>query len=281
MTTCLWTPSPSRRHRRLPESSAIGQTPTLALAPGGGSVAFVSDLHLSPALQLTVAGFDSCLQNLQADALFILGDLFEVWVGDDTLDSPFESACLSVLRNTARRMPVYVMRGNRDFLLGDRFFAASGCIDLPDPVAVSAFGETVLLTHGDALCLDDQPYQAFRRQVRDPAWQAAFLTRPLAERLSMAREMRGVSRAHQADLAPADYADVDPNLASQWLAAARARTLVHGHTHRPASQRYAAGWQRHVLSDWDLDHGTKDRAEVLFWTAQGFERRAWAGTTWV
>jgi len=228
----------------------------------------------------TVAAFERLLRELEADALFILGDLFEVWVGDDALNQPFEAACVAALRAAARRMPVHVMRGNRDFLLGQRFFEASHCVDLPDPTLVEAFGGRVLLSHGDALCLADEAYQAFRRQVREPEWQSAFLARPLVERMALAQQMRGVSRAHQAGIAPSDYADVDADLATQWLAAAQTKVLVHGHTHRPGTQACPQGWLRHVLCDWDLDHGGQDRAEVLLWSAQGFARRRWSVAGW-
>lgn len=264
----------------MPDLPAAEVSATLCLQPLLGSVAFVSDLHLSPTLPLTVAAFTQLLQRLQADALFILGDLFEVWVGDDALEQPFEAACVAALRDTTQRMPVYVMRGNRDFLLGPRFFEASHCVELPDPVVLQALGRRVLLTHGDALCLDDTAYQTFRRQVRDPAWQSAFLARPMAERLALANQMRGVSRAHQAEMSPADYADADPELATHWLAAAQSDTLIHGHTHRPGSQQRPEGWTRHVLSDWDLDHGPRDRSEVLCWNERGFERHHWTATGW-
>lgn len=237
---------------------------------------FVSDLHLSPDLPRTLAVFEAYLRHTHAGAVFILGDLFEAWVGDDASALPYERACVDMLAAAARRRPLHVMRGNRDFLLGDRFFAETGTIDLPDPVALHAPGiadAPLLLTHGDALCLADVDYQRFRAQVRQPAWQAAFLAKPLAERQAIGAQMRAASRAHQQQHAPVTCADADPALAAEWLAAAGARTLVHGHTHRPQSEQRAEGWGRHVLSDWDCDRSPA-RAEVLRWTPAGFARIA-------
>lgn len=238
-------------------------------------VDFISDLHLSPELHRTLAALGRYLESTCADAVFILGDLFEAWVGDDSITLPFERRCGDMLAAAARRRPLYVMRGNRDFLFGAGFFEATGALDLPDPVALHAPGiapEPVLLSHGDALCLDDTTYQQFRAEVRQPGWQAAFLARPLDERQAIGAQMRAASRAHQQRAEPITYADADPTLTQEWLKAAGARVLIHGHTHRPRSEFRDEGWQRHVLSDWDLDHATPPRAEVLRWTAQGFAR---------
>ena len=152
------------------------------------------------------------------------------------------------------------MRGNRDFLVGPAFLAACGVQDLPDPVTLIFGGQRWLLSHGDALCLDDAPYQQFRQQVRQPAWQRQFLARPLAERQAIARHMRGQSSARQQ--AMNQWADVDADAARALLAAARAPVLIHGHTHRPASHTLGAGLSRVVLSDWCLD-APAPRAEVL------------------
>lgn len=262
----------------MPEPAAAGAgdgpgTPVLALA-AVQTVDFVSDLHLSPSMPRTLAAFERFLQETPAQALFILGDLFEVWPGDDALALPFERHCAALLAAIAERRAVHVMRGNRDFLLGDAFFAATGAHQLHDPTAVQAFGRTVLLSHGDALCLADTAYQHFRAQVRQPAWQAAVLARPLAERLALATQMRDASRSHNEGRDRVTFADADPALATEWLAQAGADVLIHGHTHRPASEQRAEGWQRHVLSDWDLDHEHPPRAEVLRWTADGFQRVA-------
>ena len=235
-------------------------------------VDFVSDLHLNPALPATVAAFFEYLQRSRSDALVLLGDIFEAWVGDDSLGQAFEESCARALHSFSRRAPLLIMRGNRDFLLGPEFFAATGARDLPDPTSLSAFGDTVLLSHGDALCLADTAYQSFRSEVRQAAWQQAFLAQPLDDRLAIAQRMREASQAHQRAQAPVTWADVDPALTTAWLSQARVNVLVHGHTHRPGSEHRPEGWTRHVLSDWDLDHA--HRAEVLRWTAAGFSRLA-------
>ena len=247
----------------------------LTLPPSIRTADFISDLHLSPDLPRTVSTLGAYLRSTGADAVFILGDLFEAWVGDDSSALPFEAQVIDLLAQAARRRPLHIMRGNRDFLLGPFFFEASGAVDLPDPVAVQAPGiskERVLLSHGDELCLADTAYQQFRAQVRQPAWQAAFLAKPLAERQAIGAQMRAASREHQQRAEPITYADADSELAQAWLSAAGAGTLIHGHTHRPQSECRAEGWQRHVLSDWDCDHANPSRAEVLRWSAGGFSR---------
>ncbi|MFO1340349.1 MAG: UDP-2,3-diacylglucosamine diphosphatase [Burkholderiaceae bacterium] len=247
------------------------------LPPAVQSADFVSDLHLSPDMPRTLAAFEQYLATTRTDAVFLLGDLFEAWVGDDAATLPFEAHCVALLARAARRRPLLVMRGNRDFLLGDAFFHATGAVDLPDPAALHAPGissQPLLLSHGDALCLADTAYQQFRAQVRQPAWQHGFLAKPLAERQAIGAQMRAASRAHQERAEPITFADADPALAAQWLGAAGAATLVHGHTHRPQSEQRPEGWQRHVLSDWDLDHAVPPRAEVLRWSRQGFARLA-------
>jgi UDP-2,3-diacylglucosamine hydrolase len=243
----------------------------LALPAGVQCVDFVSDLHLCPALPRTTEAFLTYLDRTSADAVFVLGDLFEAWVGDDALNEAFERRCVDALRCTAARIPLWIMHGNRDFLLGTAFFEATGALPLADPTLVQGFGETWLLTHGDALCIDDVAYQEFRQTVRQPAWQSAFLARPLPQRQALARQMRDASQAHQQAAGTAQWSDIDPDLAGQWLAAVGARTLVHGHTHRPGSSPLG-GSLRHVLSDWDLDHA--HRAEVLRRTAPGWQRLA-------
>lgn len=246
------------------------------MPPSVRAVDFISDLHLGPELPHTVAALARYLAQTRADAVFILGDLFEAWVGDDASALPFERQCVEMLAEAARRRPLFVMRGNRDFLLGNRFYGETGAVEVADPVALHAAGispDPILLSHGDALCLADTAYQQFRSQVRQLTWQAAFLAKPLEERQAIGAQMRAASRAHQQQQAPITYADADPALAREWLAAAEARTLVHGHTHRPRSEERTEGWTRHVLSDWDCEHSPA-RAEVLRWTEAGFQRMA-------
>ncbi len=249
----------------------------LQLGPGTQAVEFISDLHLSAALPRTTAAFERYLAGTTADAVFILGDLFELCVGDDGLAEPFEQRCLRALQVAAQRVPVYFMVGNRDFLAGPGFAKASGCTLLHDPTLVQAFGAQALLTHGDALCLADLDYQRFRSMVRGAAWQHAFLAKPLPERRALAAAIRHASeekkqRSAQDDQANgADWADVSDTAALQWLRAAGAAHMVHGHTHRPGCHELAPGVFRHVLSDWDLDT-TPPRAQVLRWTRAGFAR---------
>ncbi|MEK8046175.1 UDP-2,3-diacylglucosamine diphosphatase [Ideonella margarita] len=260
----------------MPDQAPTDGAATLLRLPAGMQrLEFISDLHLSPELPRTCAAFFAWLEQSDADALFILGDLFEVWVGDDMLSQAFEQECAARMAQAARRRPLHVMHGNRDFLLGDAFMAATGCVSLNDPtLLVSDFGK-VLLTHGDALCTDDTAYQAFRAQVRTPAWQTAWLARPLPERLMIAAQMRAASQEHQQGQAPADWADVNPVLAQAWLAKAQCTTLLHGHTHRPCHEHRPEGWERLVLSDWDLDqaHSVAPRGDVLSWSAGGWQRR--------
>jgi UDP-2,3-diacylglucosamine hydrolase len=235
------------------------------------AIDFISDLHLSPALPRTTAAWARHLRETPADAVFILGDLFEVWVGDDARALPFERSCVEVLADAAGRRTLTFIAGNRDFLLGDAMLRASGMAGLPDPTLLDAWGRRVLLTHGDALCLDDTAYQAFRTEVRGARWQGAFLAKPLDERLRIAAEIRRESEAKRR-FDGAAGADVDPAAAVSWLRAAGAAEMVHGHTHRPGSNALAPGFERHVLTDWDLDDATRPRAEALRLTRAGFER---------
>ena len=238
-------------------------------SPGWRAIDFISDLHLSAALPHTAAAFAAHLQRTPADAVFILGDLFEAWVGDDMADHGFERGCADVMADAASRLQLGFMVGNRDFLVGAAFLRRTGCMGLPDPTVLDAWGQRVLLSHGDALCLADTAYQAFRTEVRSARWQTAFLAKPLAERLAIAAHIRSVSQSRRAFDGATD-ADVDPAAAVHWLHAMGAHEMVHGHTHRPGSAALAPGYKRHVLSDWDLDHG--HRAEVLRLTRAGFER---------
>ena len=232
---------------------------------------FISDLHLCPALPRTVQAWQHHLLNTRADAVFMLGDVFEVWVGDDARNLPFEQTCVATLAQATRQRTVAFMVGNRDFLLGEAMLKACGLQALPDPTALSAFGQHLLLSHGDALCLDDLAYQRFRAEVRQPAWQSAFLAKPLAERQAIAAEIRRQSRARQG-FDSRDDVDLDTPSVLAWLQAQGANTLVHGHTHRPAVHTLAPGFERWVLSDWDLDDSTHPRADVLRLDASGLQR---------
>ena len=254
------------------EGTAAGTLPAPVpfVAPSSWrAIDFISDLHLSEAMPATFAAFAAHMRRSEADAVFVLGDLFELWVGDDARHEPFARRCVKVLADAATRRTVAVMGGNRDFLMGAELLADCGARALPDPTLLQAFERRVLLTHGDALCLADHDYQAFRRQVRGPEWLETFLARPLTERLALAREIRQASETRR-QFDGEGNTDVDAEAAISLLVQAQARTLVHGHTHRPGSEQWRDGNERHVLSDWDLD--TSARAEVLRLTADGFER---------
>ncbi len=237
------------------------------------TVDFLSDLHLQASEPDTLAAWHHYLQTTPADALFILGDLFEVWVGDDALDDPgsFESQACALLQAASRQRALFFLHGNRDFLIGPGFARHTGATLLHDPTVLVWQGQRLLLSHGDALCLDDVDYQRFRVQARSVQWQEHFLAKPLAQRRAQARGIRAESEARKQS--GAVYADVDGPAAIAWLQAARATTLVHGHTHRPAEHALAPGLARVVLSDWDAA-AQPPRADVLRLTPQGLERIA-------
>lgn len=242
-------------------------------APAGWrTVDFLSDLHLDPGQPATVRALQGYLDTTPADAVFLLGDLFEVWVGDDAIAEPgsFEAQCCALLAHAARQRPLYFMHGNRDFLVGDGFARHCGIPVLADPTVLQFSGRRWLLSHGDALCLNDVEYQRFRALARNPQWQAQLLARPLAERRAQGRSARSESEARK-QAGTAVYADVDGPAALAWLRAARADALIHGHTHLPADHVLAPDLARHVLTDWDLD-ATPPRAGVLRLTAGGLER---------
>lgn len=238
------------------------------------AVDFVSDLHLGTALPATAAAWRDYVLGTPADAVFVLGDLFEIWVGDDARERPFERDAAAAIARAAASRGVFFMAGNRDFLLGAEMLAACGMQPLADPTCLEAFGRRIVLTHGDAWCLDDAPYQAFRRVVRSEPWQREFLARPLAERLAIAAGMRERSEERRRFDGDAG-ADVDAAAALACLRECGAAMLIHGHTHRPGSAPVGgSAVVRHVLSDWDLDDRARPRAEVLRLTAHGVARLA-------
>ncbi len=215
------------------------------------SVSLLSDVHVQVSEPATLAAWEQALHHCTADALFILGDLFEVWVGDDAAleAASFEAHCLQVLRACSAQRPTFFMHGNRDFLFGPQAAAQSGLQILSDPT-VLVWGHTrTLLTHGDTLCVDDLPYQAFRQQVRHSDWQEKFLAQPLQERRAQAAAMRARSEANKQ---VAGYVDVDKPTAEQWLKDAKAPLLIHGHTHKPTHDKLGA-LERIVLSDWEAN----------------------------
>ena len=242
----------------------------LTAEPIWQAVDFISDLHLQVSELATFDAWQRYMQTTPADAVFILGDLFEVWVGDDVLqEHGFEQQCAQVLSQTAARVPTFFMHGNRDFLVGNSMMSKCNTSLIDDPTVLIFNHQRWLLSHGDALCLDDVDYMQFRLQVRSADWQQTFLAKTLAERQAIARDLRKQSEARKSS--GADYADVDENTARQWLQQAESATLIHGHTHKPALHDLGDGLQRVVLSDWDAAT-IPPRAEVLRLSAQGLER---------
>lgn len=220
---------------------------------------FVSDLHLDPQRPGITGLFLRFLREeaIGAEALYVLGDLFEAWIGDDVPTDVGEAVAGGLRAVAESGTPVFFMRGNRDFLVGDAYAQRCGMRILPDPVVVMLYGHPTLLMHGDLLCTDDTAYQAFRRQVRDPAWQAQFLAQPLQARLAMAAQARAASREHQASVGAGmggeDITDVAPATVEATLARFGVDRLIHGHTHRPAIHSLVAGGRacrRIVLGDW-------------------------------
>lgn len=235
---------------------------------------FISDLHLSPQSPGATALFLKYLAGpaRQAESLFILGDFFEVWVGDDDIGDPFNTRLVAALRDASDTgLKLFFLHGNRDFLLGPNFAAASGTQLLPDPYVLSLSSWQFVLSHGDALCTDDVEYQDFRRQVRDPQWQAAFLAKPLPERLVIAAQMRAGSEANKQGKA-AYLMDINLRETDDFLRAHGYATFIHGHTHRPATHQHMVDGihvERWVLADWH-----EDRGEVLVWDGERLSRKA-------
>ncbi|RZT42531.1 UDP-2,3-diacylglucosamine diphosphatase [Cupriavidus agavae] len=255
--------------------TAPARTPAAAPIPVPAPAWFISDLHLTPGMPRTLDAFGRVLDDAvqHARALFILGDFFEFWIGDEETATPFAADVAAALRRVAEAgVPVFLMHGNRDFLLGRRFAAAAGATLLPDPTVIDCAGRRVVLSHGDMLCTDDERYMRFRRWTRRRWVQRLFLLLPLPARLRIAQRLRADSEAGRArrpaDAPPPTYGDATPAAVEALLADSTAGTLVHGHTHRPARHVHGAG-ERWVLTDWDLD-GRHPRAAVLQLDAAGF-----------
>ena len=220
---------------------------------------FASDVHLSAAHPATTEAFlafvDAAVVG-RTDRFFILGDLFEYWVGDDDADDTLAAHVAARLHGVAEGgVAIAFMGGNRDFLVGPGFAAAAGLTLLSDPYRESIGGVDLLLSHGDALCTDDVDYQRFRAMVRNPAWQQGFLAKPLAERRMMVAGARQQSEAAK-QVKSADIMDVDAAAVEALLTAHPETTLIHGHTHRPGRHLYTVdddSRRRLVLTDWDAE----------------------------
>jgi len=215
---------------------------------------FVSDVHLGAESAAAIGQFLEFLRAhaARAETLYILGDLFESWVGDDDRSDAAQQVCAALLELTGSGVPCFVLHGNRDFLLGAGFEARSGCRLLADPVVAELDGERLLITHGDALCTDDHSYQELRSIVRRPDLQRRFLALPLAHREILADEVRAGSRRHTARTVPT-IMDVNGEAVERAFRAARVRRMIHGHTHRPGVHDLSvdgASVQRIVLGAW-------------------------------
>lgn len=242
------------------QSRAASERPVVSAA-GDDLVLFASDMHLGEHDPATADFFfEHLAQETKAIThLFLLGDLFEAWVGDDQSDAIAERLIAALAGLHARGVWIGVMVGNRDFLLNQpiggvaSFSARSGAVMLADPTRVDLFGQVTLLAHGDAWCVDDVDYQRFRAQVRAPAWQESFLGKPLAERLAVARALRSESEKRRA------LSDIDQSVAAAQMQALGASRLIHGHTHQPGDSDLEGAppsdLRRHVLPDWSAPEG--------------------------
>ncbi len=247
--------------------SALGTRPVLS------ETLFISDLHLAPERPATIGLFLAFLQGRarQAARLYILGDLFDAWIGDDDDTPPYPEIQAALRDLTAGGTACGLMHGNRDFLIGRAFCRDTGCTLLRDPTRITLDGEPVLLMHGDLLCTDDLAYQRFRRRVRNPLVKPLFLWKSLGRRRAMAGDYRRKSGAATAEK-PAEIMDVNQETVARYLRRLQASRLIHGHTHRPAEHHMAVdGRQTHrsVLAQWH-----EDRGEVLVHTPGAWRRES-------
>ena len=215
---------------------------------------FLSDLHLSAETPLLTGLFEKFLAGKarSASSVYILGDLFEYWAGDDDLHDPLNHRVVSALRSCSEDVPIHFMHGNRDFLISPDFAKASGAILLDDPAVVDLHGVPTLIMHGDSLCIDDTGYQEFRRMVRSADWKAHFLAQPLAERKSQIAALRARSEAEKR-IKSMEIMDVNQGEIIRMMRLHGCSRLIHGHTHRPAMHRFdidGVPAERWVLADW-------------------------------
>lgn len=237
---------------------------------------FISDLHLDEQRPQITELFGRFIRSQAhgSDALYILGDLFEAWVGDDDPSEAGAYVASELHALQASGTPVYFIRGNRDFLLGDDFARRAGMTILPDPAVVVLYGQPTLIMHGDLLCTDDVAYQQFRTQTRSPQWQAQFLSQPLVARVAFAQQARAASKAHQSGLKQQGTMETITDVAPATVEGTFSRygldRIIHGHTHRPAvHELHVEGrdCERIVLGDW------YDQGSVLRVDPKGFELR--------
>jgi len=228
---------------------------------------FASDTHLSAHRPAAVAAFVEFLAGpvRRADRLYLLGDVFDLWLGDDDDRAPHPEVEAALADAVSAGVPVDLMRGNHDFLLGDAFAERTGCRLIDEPHVIDAMDERTVLLHGDTLCTRDVEYQAFRGHARDPANQRAFLARPMEERAQEAAKIRATSDS-RTRLKPEDIMDVTDDEVARVLSECGATRMIHGHTHRPGVHEIdleAGPATRIVLGDW------YDRGTVLLWDEAG------------
>ena len=218
------------------------------------STLFISDLHLSGERESITKLFIDFLEKRasKADALYILGDLFEVWPGDDMIQPDYEESITKMKQLVDNGLPLYIMQGNRDFLMAEKFSEVSGATLIEDPTVIELYGTPTLLMHGDTLCTDDVDYQKFRIMVRDPQWKTEFFAMPDEERLAMTTKYRKISKTETAQK-NMQIMDVNQDTVNQEMLKHNVNQLIHGHTHRPAIHDFSTAnnqMKRIVLGDW-------------------------------
>lgn len=228
------------------------------------NILFISDLHLSSERPDIIELFINFMNNdaQHADQLYVLGDLFEVWLGDDYYEPALEPVITALRQFSELGKPLYVIHGNRDFLMGTGFETLTGCKILPDPSTIILHGENTLISHGDELCVDDTEYMEFRKMVRDTQWQKAFLAKPVKDRIAFAKQARSesISKTQQKTM---DIMDVNQNAVEQLMSEHGVELLIHGHTHRPNTHHFNVAGKpmtRIVLGDW-YEHGSVLRCD--------------------
>jgi UDP-2,3-diacylglucosamine hydrolase len=314
LTQSRWLVANERWHASAHSTARILKEPSLVSLTGADRALFASDMHLGEhdpatatlffkALEDALAGRLQTVEKIRQSSevssgfelaseqaaspafshLFLLGDLFEIWVGDDDLSHPYsEALCALLVRAEKAGTKVFIMRGNRDFMLGTApigqatWLVNTGALFLPDPCVIDAFGTRIVLTHGDLLCTDDTDYQNYRKVVRNPQWQTDCLTKPLSERQAIANNIRSKSAIDKGDK-PSAWMDAKEDAVWAMSEAAEATVMIHGHTHRPALHLHHKGEQqlsRHVMPDWSAARGeTKpQRGYFLVVDAQGIHQ---------
>ncbi len=232
------------------------------------STVFISDIHLGgehPEISTRFIAFLHSKTAFEAEALYILGDLFEVWIGDDGAQEELLGSIAALKQLTSTNTPVYIMHGNRDFLLSTGFEEMTGCQLIAEPTIIDLYGRPTLLLHGDSLCTDDDEYQGVRQQLRSPQWQAQFLAMSIAQRTAFAQQARQQSTQRNQEKSMA-IMDVNQAAVEKTLNQHGVTQMIHGHTHRPATHKFELNGsqaQRIVLGDW------YEQQSVLIATAEG------------